>query len=116
MKNVRGLRTVKDKGCLVFKGEARVGSGRGEFKQLLIICLKVDLKKSMMLRLLNFLTSVNPFNIIKNLAFARMFEMMRKYGVAYKSPCCHDVKPVLTNSNLYTLYAHECILFFGPSI
>jgi len=39
-----------------------------------------------------FYTSVIPFNVIRNLAFAKMCDMIGRYGVGYKPPTYHDIR------------------------
>jgi len=39
-----------------------------------------------------FYTSVIPFNVIRNPAFAKMCEMIGKCGVGYKPPSYHDIR------------------------
>ncbi|XP_052726181.1 uncharacterized protein LOC108332656 [Vigna angularis] len=42
-----------------------------------------------------FYTSVIPFNVIRNSAFAKLCEMIGKYGVGYKPPSYHDIREKL---------------------
>ncbi|XP_052736666.1 uncharacterized protein LOC108336588 [Vigna angularis] len=42
-----------------------------------------------------FYTSAIPFNVIRNPAFAKMCEMIGKYGVGYKPPSYHDIREKL---------------------
>jgi len=42
-----------------------------------------------------FYTSVIPFNVIRNPAFAKMCEMIGRYGVGYKPPSYHDIREKL---------------------
>ncbi|KAH1213868.1 hypothetical protein GmHk_14G041740 [Glycine max] len=40
-------------------------------------------------------TSVIPFNVIKNPAFAKFCDMVARYGVGYKPPSYHDIREKL---------------------
>ncbi|XP_022635871.1 uncharacterized protein LOC106758329 [Vigna radiata var. radiata] len=42
-----------------------------------------------------FYTSAIPFNVIRNPTFAKMCEMIGKYGVGYKPPSYHDIREKL---------------------
>jgi len=42
-----------------------------------------------------FYTSAIPFNVIRNPAFAKMCEMIGRYGVGYKPPSYHDIREKL---------------------
>ena len=42
-----------------------------------------------------FYTSAIAFNVIRNPAFAKMCEMIGKYGVGYKPPSYHDIRKKL---------------------
>nr|KYP33237.1 hypothetical protein KK1_045928 [Cajanus cajan] len=42
-----------------------------------------------------FYTSVIPFNVIKNPAFAKMCEMIGKYGIGYKPHSYHGIREKL---------------------
>ena len=50
-----------------------------------------------MLKLLNFSTHVpsHSMNVIRNLAFAKMCDMIGRYGVGYKPPTYHDIREKL---------------------
>jgi len=39
-----------------------------------------------------FYTSAIPFNVIRNPAFAKMCEMIGRYGIGYKPPSYHDIR------------------------
>ena len=41
-----------------------------------------------------FYTSAIPFNVIRNPAFAKMCEMIGRYGIGYKPPSYHDIREI----------------------
>ncbi|XP_058726393.1 uncharacterized protein LOC131597734 [Vicia villosa] len=77
------------------KGKFIVGSSTGVQKTINQM-VKKDLKEKVDEQVARFFyTSAIPFNCIKNEEFAKMCEMIGKYGIGYKPPSYHHIREPL---------------------
>ncbi|XP_052724958.1 uncharacterized protein LOC128194155 [Vigna angularis] len=92
-----------------FKGKEKVATtSKGGVQATINQMMKKGYKEEVDAQVAEFFyTSAIPFNVIRNPAFAKMCEMIGKYGVGYKPPSYHDIREKLlkqavkkTNANL----------------
>lgn len=77
------------------KGKVLTGSGGG-VQATINQMMKKGYKEEVDAQVAEFFyTSAIPFNVIKNPAFAKMCEMIGKYGIGYKPPSYHDIREKL---------------------
>jgi len=57
-----------------------------------------------MLKLLNFSVTIILFNVIRNLALAKVHDTIRRYDVGYKPPSYHDVRENLLKQSVQKTY------------
>ncbi|BAT78621.1 hypothetical protein VIGAN_02132200, partial [Vigna angularis var. angularis] len=80
-----------------FKGKEKVATtSKGGVQATINQMMKKGYKEEVDAQVAEFFyTSVIPFNVIRNPAFAKMCEMIGKYGVGYKPPSYHDIREKL---------------------
>ncbi|XP_047166554.1 uncharacterized protein LOC124835629 [Vigna umbellata] len=80
-----------------FKGKEKVATtSKGGVQATINQMMKKGYKEEVDAQVAEFFyTSAIPFNVIRNPAFAKMCEMIGKYGVGYKPPSYHDIREKL---------------------
>ncbi|XP_014515493.1 uncharacterized protein LOC106773303 [Vigna radiata var. radiata] len=80
-----------------YKGKQKVATtSKGGVQATINQMMKTGYKEEVDAQVAEFFyTSFIPFNVIRNPTFAKMCEMINKYGVGYKPPSYHDIREKL---------------------